>query len=329
MAAVRPETALVCEVRADNVPLSERAAVTAGGSALGADVTAAAPEGATVGAGVERAGAAVVAAGAGVGCTVGAIVGTRVAVGAGLGLTVGGTGGRGVCTAVACGVGTRSGREVVAAFGVGVGRGVGGRVGAAVGAGVARAVGAAVGATLGAGVGGCVGLGVPASGVAAGGKVDSATLGAGLGSSVGRDRSGGATTAMRSGWGVPCATIFASSGRRKALFVVRGRWAIRGRGVRTSGGTMRGFVVARASGFGVATALTMIAGAAVGARVGAAGAGTAVGADASSRTISLICGRCSRTVKVCSASEPPESDGCTTSSTISRATMRWRAIESA
>ncbi len=192
-----------------------------------------------------------------------------------------------------------------------------------VGAGVVRAVGTAVGATLGAGVGGCVGLGVAASGVGAGGKVETAALGAGLGSSVGRDRSGGATTAMRSGCGVPCGTIFASSGRRRALLVVRRRTAIRGRGVRTTGGTMRGFVVARTTGFGVATGLTRTAGAAVGTRVGAAGAGTAVGADASARTISLVCGRCSRaTVKVCSASEPPESDGRTASRMISRATMK-------
>ncbi len=68
----------------------------------------------------------------------------------------------------------------------------------------------------------------------------------------------------------------------------------------------------------------------VGAVVGTAVAGTAVGTEReSARTISLLCGRCcSLTVYVWSVSDPPESDGCTASTTISSATMRCSASES-
>lgn len=246
----------------------------------------------------------------------GGTVGALVAVGGAVGRAVARTVGRGVGGTVRTGVGTGVGAAVAAT--------VGPTVGCAVAATVGTAVGARVGATLGAGVGGCVGLGVAMSGVGAGGTVEITGLGAGLGSAVGRARTGGATTAMRSGCGVPWATSFASSGRRRALLAVRSRSATRGRGVRTIGGTMRGVAVRRATGAGVRRR------AAVGAADGTAVAGTEVGAEReSARTVSLLWARCSwLTVYVWSVSEPPESDDCTAATTISSATIRCSASES-
>ena len=195
-----------------------RSAVAAGLGAAVATVFDAALGAALAGAAL--AGASTAAVGATVGAGVGAAVGARV--------------GAAVGAIVAMAVGTAVGALVGAAVGTAVGAAVGMAAGAAVGSAVARAiwavtVGAAVwvgtAETVGAVVGGGVGAGVVATGIGG-----AAVAGTALDSS-GRGVTRGASTAMRSGSGVPCATILLNSGRRGAERVTRGRFATRGRGV--------------------------------------------------------------------------------------------------
>jgi hypothetical protein len=96
-----------------------------------------------------------------------------------------------------------------------------------------------VGARVGSRVGGAVGTGVAGSGVGAGGS-DGIAVAIGLGSSVGGTVTIGATSDIRSGTGVPCGVIRASSGRRSELRATWGRLGRGRRSSRTTGGAIVG-----------------------------------------------------------------------------------------